>query len=259
LASSIKPWHSLAHPVKVQVANSELIACTHELQHQMWGTQGITFCSTFKIIPLKGYDIILGMDWLSQHSPMQIHWVDRWLKFSHEQQTVTLLGISPETQLGPPVCQNQLVALDKTDSILYLVQVQATEPTVSIEQDIPPDLQLILDKFQSIFNPPTTLPPQRPGDHTIPLLEGAQPFCLRPYRYNPAQKTEIEKHITNMLEKGWIQVSTSPYSSPALLVRKKTGDWRLCIDYRCLNALTQKNKYPLPIIEELLDELQGAS
>lgn len=80
------------------------------------------------------------------------------------------------SQLGPPVCQNQFVALEKTDSILYLVQVQATEPNVSIEQDIPLDLQLILDKFQSIFNPPTALPPPRPGDHTIPLLEGAQPL-----------------------------------------------------------------------------------
>jgi hypothetical protein len=68
----------------------------------------------------------------------------------------------------------------------------------------------------------------------------------------------MEKQISEMLQKGWIQPSTSPYSSPALLVRKKTGDWRLCVNYRRLNALTKKNKYPLPIIEELLEELQGS-
>jgi hypothetical protein len=62
-----------------------------------------------------------------------------------------------------------------------------------------------------------------------------------------------------MLSKGWIQISTSPYSSPALLVRKKTGDLRLCVDYRRLNALTIKNKYSLPIIGELLEELHGAT
>ena len=62
-----------------------------------------------------------------------------------------------------------------------------------------------------------------------------------------------------MLEKGWIQTSTSPYSSLVLMVRKKTGDWHLCVDFRRLNALTVENKYPLPIIEELLEELQGAT
>jgi hypothetical protein len=90
-------------------------------------------------------------------------------------------------------------------------------------------------------------------------MEGAQPFCLRPYRYNPAQKIEIENQIKDMLSKGWIQISTSPYSSLALLVRKKIGDLRLCVDYRRLNALTIKNKYPLPIIGELLEELHGAT
>jgi hypothetical protein len=125
------------------------------------------------------------------------------------------------------------------------------------EDNLPDDLQQLLQQFAPVFNPPTGLPPPRTGDHKIPLLEGAQPFCLRPYRYNLAQKTEIETQIKEMLEKGWIQESTNPYSSPVLLVRKKTGDWRPCVDYRRLNAMTVKNKYPLPIIEELLEELHG--
>lgn len=62
-----------------------------------------------------------------------------------------------------------------------------------------------------------------------------------------------------MLNKGWTQNSSSPFSSPALLVRKKTGDWHLCVDYRRQNAQTVKNKYPLPLIEDLLDELHGAT
>jgi hypothetical protein len=90
------------------------------------------------------------------------------------------------------------------------------------------------------------------------LIEGAQPVNLRPYRYNPELKTEIEKQVQEMLVSGVIQPSQSAWSSPALLVRKKDGSWRLCVDYRHLNALTIKSKYHVPIIEELLDELYGS-
>jgi hypothetical protein len=83
-------------------------------------------------------------------------------------------------------------------------------------------------------------------------------FALGPIVITQLKKTKIESQIRDMLVKGWIQPSTSPYSSPVLLVRKKIGDWHLCVDFRCLNALIVKNKYPLPIIEELLEELQCA-
>lgn len=89
-------------------------------------------------------------------------------------------------------------------------------------------------------------------------MEGAQPVNLRPYRYNPELKDEIERQIAEMLDSGVIQHSQSAWSSPALLVRKKDGTWRLCVDYRQLNNVTVKSKYPVPIIEELLDELTGA-
>jgi len=81
---------------------------------------------------------------------------------------------------------------------------------------------------------------------------------LRPYRYSPAQKDEIEKQVLELLQSGMIQQSSSPFASPALLVKKKTGEWRLCVDYRRLNALTIKNSYPMPIMEEFLDELTCA-
>lgn len=126
--------------------------------------------------------------------------------------------------------------MQRTNSILYMIQVQPEQNKDQPNQSIPPELQDILNQFDSVFESPTELPPARPGDHQIPLLEGTQPFCLRPYRYNPTQKTEIESQIKDMLSKGWIQSSTSPFSSPILLMRKKTGDWRLCVDYRRLNA-----------------------
>jgi hypothetical protein len=110
-----------------------------------------------------------------------------------------------------------------------------------------------------LFTEPTGIPLVRALTHSIPLIPGAQPFRLKPYRYTPFQKDEIEKQMTHLLQSGMIQQSSSPFASPALLVKKKIGDWRLCVDYRKLNAYTVKNKYALPIIEELFEELHGAN
>jgi hypothetical protein len=90
-------------------------------------------------------------------------------------------------------------------------------------------------------------------------VEGAAPFNIRQYRYPPALKNEIEQQVQEMLKNGLIQKSNSPFSSPVLLVKKKDNTWRFCVDYRHLNAITVKGKYPVPIIDEFLDELSGAS
>lgn len=125
-------------------------------------------------------------------------------------------------------------------------------------EHIPVDVQAVLDDFQPVFEEPTGLPPHRAWDHAIPILPGAKPVNIRPYRYTPEQKDEIEKQVREMLQAGLIVHSASPYSSPLLLVKKKDMTWCLCVDYRHLNALTVKNTYPLPVIDELLDELVGS-
>jgi hypothetical protein len=129
----------------------------------------------------------------------------------------------------------------------------------SIVSSLPDDLQSLLSKYHHVFAMPQGLPPPRDYDHQIPLLPGAQPFRMRPYRYAPALKSEIERQVEEMLDSGIVQHSQSEFSSSVILVKKKDGSYRFCVDYRHLNALTVKSRFPVPIIDEFLDELHGSA
>lgn len=112
--------------------------------------------------------------------------------------------------------------------------------------------------FADLFAEPTGLPPTRAIDHRIHLKLGAPPVVVHPYRYPQLQKHELERQCAAMLTQGIIRPSMSPFSSPVLLVRKHDASWRFCVDYRALNAAMAKDKFPIPIVDELLDELRSA-
>jgi hypothetical protein len=252
--SSLVP---LAQPVPIRVASGQLIYCTQELSQCKVSVQGHTFMINLKVLPLQCYDAILGVDWLASNSPMEFHWVDNWLAFTVNNSRVVLYGHKSDFSSCDTISASQLnhlLSLDEVWCLLELQHISDDDNTQTIQVDI----QNLITEFASLFDKPTGLPLARSHCHSIPLVPGATSFRLRPYRYNPAQKDEIERQVKELLQNGMIQPSSSPFASPVILARKKTGDWRLCVDYRRLNALTVKNKYPLPIIDELLDELQGA-
>ena len=116
----------------------------------------------------------------------------------------------------------------------------------------------MLEDFAVVFEEPKCLPPCRGHEHQIVLKPGTQPICQRPYRYPFYQKSEIENIVTGLLKSGSIRNSQSPFASPVLLVRKANGSWRMCVDYRALNKDIVKDKFPIPVVDELLDELSGA-
>jgi len=103
------------------------------------------------------------------------------------------------------------------------------------------------------FQEPKGIPPSRSHDQ-----EGTSPLSVRPYRYPYYQKSKIKKLIKKLLAMGTIRPSQSPFSLHVLLVRKADGSWRMCVDYRVLNKETVKDKFPIPVVEEQLDELHGS-
>jgi hypothetical protein len=119
-------------------------------------------------------------------------------------------------------------------------------------------MECLLQQLHEVFETPSGLPPARCCDHQIHLLPGTAPVAVRPYRYPQLQKDELEAQCKAMLQQGIIRHNTSAFSAPVLLVKKSDNSWRFCIDYRALNEKTLKDKYPIHVVDELLDELQGA-
>jgi hypothetical protein len=248
----------LDNPVRVKVANGGIIAGTHCIPDCEWSCQG-QFKTMIKVLPIHCYDMILGIEWLKSHGPMNIDWEAKWMEVTQPAGKHQLFGISADTSSCHSISPEQLQCLDESESLRFLVQLYVVEQETSLDVlPVPAAVNKILSEFASLFEEPKGLPPKCMCDHKIPLLPGSTPMKLRPYRYNPMQKNEIEKQVAELLKQGVLQYSSSPFASPALLVMKKDLTWRLCQDFRRLNAMIVKNKYPLPAIDELLDELAGS-
>nr|KYP72946.1 Transposon Ty3-I Gag-Pol polyprotein [Cajanus cajan] len=119
---------------------------------------------------------------------------------------------------------------------------------------------VVVQNFPEVFpNDILGLPPDREIEFLIDLMPGTGPISMAPYRMSPSELVELKKQLEELLEKQFIRPSVSPWGAPVLLVKKKDGSFRLCVDYQQLNKFTIKNKYPLPRIDDLLDQLRGAT
>jgi hypothetical protein len=169
---------------------------------------------------------------------------------------VKLQGVVPPKQDHlTEISLEQVIRLHRYNELWATAILEDTN-TVAI-RPVPEELEGLLKQFEEIIQEPSELPPSRESDHAISLFPGTTPINTRPYIYSPLQKDEIERQVKEMIKAGVITASVSPFASPVLLVKKKDGQWRFCIDYRRLNAATIKNKFPMPVIDELLDELAG--
>ncbi|KAL4573276.1 hypothetical protein LXL04_020076 [Taraxacum kok-saghyz] len=209
-----------------------LNAIRGEKTDQTFQVQGFEFSADFFAIPLEGFDVVLGIRWLQRLGRILWDFTVREMEFKVDGKTITWHGESPDV---------------------------ATLATLTKHDDQVPNLDSLLEDFADLFETPKGLPPSRPCDHRIRLLKDTEPVAVRPYRYPHLLKDEIEKQCSDMMQTGIIRPSQSPFSSPVLLVKKSDGSWRFCVDYRELTSKTIKDKFPIPVVDELLDELHGAT
>jgi hypothetical protein len=214
--------------LSVRVANGDHVVCPGVYPALPVSVQEEPFKLTCYVLPLDGFDVVLGVQWL--HTLEPILW-------DFEKLTMTFWS---------------------QGRTLHWTSMGSTTPRCNLLSTSRNLLEALLDSFSDLFEEPRGLPPPRRHDHHIRLLPSTTPIVVRPYRYPQLLKDELEKQCEDMLKQGLIRDCASEFSSPVLLVKKPDGTWRFCVDYRELNKKTIKDKFPIPVVDELLDELRGA-
>nr|KYP76696.1 Transposon Ty3-I Gag-Pol polyprotein [Cajanus cajan] len=222
-------------PLSVTVADGARVQINSMVKGFSWLLHNAFFKSDMLLLPLGCCDMVLGIEWLITLGDITWNFEKLTMEFMVNGRRLVLRGTTGEGVL------------------LHSLSTHADSIAV------PNNIEKLLLDFEDVFQEPTTLPPKRAEhDHRIPLVQGTNPVNKRPYRYAKQQKDIIDGLIREYLKSGIIQNSSSSYSSPVVLVGKKDGGWRLCIDYRELNKGTVKNRFPIPLVDDLLDELHGS-
>ena len=207
-----------------------------------------------KIISMKNYDVILGKPWLAKHNPY-VDWREDRIDICKGNDCLTIRGEQHYVEVNTEIGLLEVLSnsLSKDDTLVLVNAVTEQESEV-----VDPAVEELKSKFKEIFEPLANLPPKRNHDHAIELIEGAEPIAASPYRMSPKELEALRSELDKLMEYGFIRKSKSPWSSPVLFVRKKDNSLRLCVDYRKLNKLTVKSRYPIPRVDELMDRLSGA-
>lgn len=211
-----------------------------------------------RVLPIHGYDVILGRSWLTRVKPSFI-WDTGYTVVKSKGREYRIPPATPSSPSVLAIISGQQYRTSRApDDEVFLVTAPKDPPLEQPPMD--PRAKALLAEFADVFPKelPKELPPSRAVGFEIELEPGHTPPSRPTYRLTSEELAELKSTLDDLLGKGFIQPSVSPYGAPILFVKKKDGSRRMVIDYRGLNQITVKNKYPLPRIDELLDQLSGA-
>ena len=216
--------------------------------------EGIVLKANLILLEMIDFDVILGMDWLSNHRASVDCFTKKIrfekpgypeLEFVGDRRVLSTCVIS--------ALEAERLLLKGCES--YLAHVVDTLITEVKLENVP-----VVCEFPDVFSEDLSgLPPDRELEFGIEVLPSSAPISIPPYRMAPMELKELKTQLQDLVDKRFIRLSVSPWAVPVLFVKKKDGTMRLCIDYRQLNKVTIRNRYLLPRIDDLFDQLQGAN
>ena len=237
-----EPWY-VSSPLGIR-ARIEMICRGCELE-----ISEILLTVDLRVMDMSEFVVILGMDWLTAYRVVIDCERKRVTAYMQDSTRVVFQGdkhdILPQT-VYKSRCQGQLAG--------WLA-------SLTLEDEVRPDLDLprVVCEHEDVFPDELPgLPSQRVVDFGIELHPGTSSISMTPHRMAPVELQELRVQLQELLDKGFIRPSTSPWGAPVLFAKKKDKTLRLCIDYRQLNRVTVKNRYPLSRIDDLFDQLRGA-
>ncbi|GJW41802.1 putative reverse transcriptase domain-containing protein [Tanacetum coccineum] len=252
---------TLDHYYDVELADGRIIGLNTILKGCTLNFLNHQFNINLMPVELGSFDAIIGMDWLAKYQAV-IVCAEKIVRIPWRNKTLIIHGDGSTqgnvTRLNIISCTKTQKYMEKGFPI-FLAHVTTKEVEDKSEKKRLEDVPIVQD-FPEVFPEDLPgLPPTRQVEFQIDLVPGAAPVARAPYRLAPSEMKELSEQLKELSDKGFIRPSSSPWGAPVLFVKKKDGSFRMCIDYRELNKLTVKNRYPLPRIDDLFDQLQGSS
>ena len=266
----------LEEPLCIVLADQSRVQATHcvpalPLSRGPWSD--VMSCV---VAPRLSEPLFLGRDWLCRWNPV-IDWVTGslllsgagtpWIPRGDDEEEdphreATALGLE---EMTPSAFRKWLrVSSRQPESAQVqaaLVMVRAVsqpedgDSASSSPPPLPPQVVAMKATYPKVFEEAEGVEVNPPVRHPIRLQDGAKPSHVKPYRFSETQKNEMKEQVSLLLHKGWVRPSSSPWGAPVLLVPKKDGTWRFCVDFRNLNAVTVRDSFPLPRIDDLLHKI----
>ncbi|KAL0550473.1 hypothetical protein IC582_014992 [Cucumis melo] len=247
----VEPLH---HVLSVSTPSGECMLSKEKVKSCQIELAGHVIEVTLIVLDMLDFDVILGMDWLAANHA-SIDCSRKEVTFNPPSMASFKFkggGSKSLPQVISAIRASKLLSQGTWGILASVVDIREADVSLSSEP--------VVRDYPDVFPEELPgLPPHREVEFAIELEPGTVPISRAPYRMAPAELKELKVQLQELLDKGFIRPSVSPWGAPVLFVKKKDGSMRLCIDYRELNKVTVKNRYPLPRIDDLFDQLQGAT